>query len=238
MSIIIPQLNPLSLDFPDPYSALDHPNGLLAYGGDLSPERLIAAYSLGIFPWFNEGDPILWWSPAPRTVLFPNKLMISKSLKKTLKQKNYSVWINRDFPKVIRSCAEVSRHNQKNTWISEDMQEAYCRLNQLGFAHSFETWVHGNLVGGGYGILIGKIFFGESMFFSLPNASKISFVHMVQHLERMGIECIDCQMHTHHLSRFGAESISRADFLSTVKALTQKQPLSNLWMDCIHDESA
>jgi leucyl/phenylalanyl-tRNA--protein transferase len=235
MSICLPQLNH-RLEFPSPHQALEQPNGLLAYGGDLSPARILLAYHQGIFPWYSPGEPILWWSPAPRMVLYPEKLYVGRSLSKILKKPNYSVWINRDFSAVIQACAHASRPGQQGTWISPQMIEAYTRLHELGWAHSFESWRNGRLAGGGYGILLGGMFFGESMFSYVSDASKCAFVHWVRFLQQLGVGCIDCQMHTDHLSRFGAEFISRDEFLSTVKALSQKQLFLNKWTDCIHHE--
>ncbi|NPA57941.1 MAG: leucyl/phenylalanyl-tRNA--protein transferase [Aquificae bacterium] len=197
--------------FPDPYTApADMP---LAFGGDLSVERLLFAYSLGIFPWYSEGEPIMWWSPDPRMVLFPQKLKISRSLKRTLKNKGFEVRFNTAFGEVIRLCASVRRKGQEGTWITPQMIEAYTRLHELGFAHSVETYLDGKLVGGLYGVAIGRAFFGESMFHIVPDASKVAFVHLVKRLERENFRIIDCQQSTPHMARFGAEEISRREFL-------------------------
>jgi len=189
--------------FPPLETALVKPNGLLAAGGDLSPERLIEAYRSGIFPWFNANETILWWSPDPRMVLFPSELRISRSLNKILRNSNYEVRVDSAFSQVIQACAEP-RKGQSGTWIHSDMVSAYTVLHEMGLAHSVETWVGGELVGGLYGIAQGKMFFGESMFSRTHDASKIAFVHLVKQLERWNFKMIDCQMKTTHLASFGA----------------------------------
>ena len=221
--------------FPDVSLALSDPNGLLACGGDLSPDRLLSAYRHGIFPWFNPHEPILWWSPDPRMVLFPKRMRVARSLLKRLKRSDYAVYVDRDFPAVIHACATAHRPAQDGTWITRHMIDAYTRLHELGWVHSFETWMGGRLVGGGYGVLIGCMFYGESMFAHVSDASKLAFVHWVRFIERLGVGCIDCQMETDHLSRFGSEFISRDEFLSTVKALLPKRLFLELWTDCIHE---
>lgn len=197
--------------FPPLHQALDDPNGLLAVGGCLSSERLVNAYSQGIFPWFNDGDPILWWSPNPRLVLFPEKLNVSKRLAKTLRQQKFELTINQDFDAVIENCAQL-RADAEGTWISEDMKNAYSRLHRAGFAHSFEAWRNGELVGGLYGVGLGKVFFGESMFHTVSDASKVAFVHCVDYLKSRNFHLIDCQVYSEHLVSLGAEEISRDDF--------------------------
>jgi leucyl/phenylalanyl-tRNA--protein transferase len=206
--------------FPPLESALHEPNGLLAAGGDLSPKRLLAAYRLGIFPWFNEGEPILWWSPDPRMVLFPDELKISRSLAKRLKNSDYEVRFDMAFRDVMLACAEAQRPQQDGTWITADIIAAYCKLHELGYAHSAETWINGKLVGGLYGVAIGKMFYGESMFHHVADASKIAFVHMVQRLKQQGFELIDCQMKTAHLASLGAREIPRAEFSLRLAKLT------------------
>lgn len=198
--------------FPPLEMALTEPNGLLAAGGDLSPQRLVAAYRAGIFPWFNEGEPILWWSPDPRMVLFPSELKISRSLKKTLRKRHYRICIDQHFHEVIRSCATVPRQGQPGTWIHPEMITAYATLHEMGLAHSVETWIDDKLAGGLYGIAMGKVFFGESMFSTITDASKIAFVHLVKQLEYRGFGMIDCQMKTAHLASFGAREIPRRLF--------------------------
>ena len=198
--------------FPPLKMALTEPNGLLAAGGDLSPQRLISAYRKGIFPWFNDGEPILWWSPDPRMVLFPSELKISRSLKKVLRKGHYKVCVDRHFDQVIRSCAAAPRQGQTGTWIHPEMMKAYMTLHKMGLAHSVETWIGDKLAGGLYGVALGKVFFGESMFSSITDASKIALVHLVQQLEYQDIGMIDCQMKTAHLASFGAREIPRKEF--------------------------
>ena len=206
------------LFFPPLEDALVEPNGLLAAGGDLSPERLIKAYRCGIFPWFNENETILWWSPDPRMVLFPNELKISHSLNKILKKRDYEIRVDSAFNEVIRACA-APRKGQAGTWIHSDMISAYITLHEMGLAHSVETWVDGKLKGGLYGVTQGKIFFGESMFSQIDNASKIAFVHLVKQLEKWNYSMIDCQMKTTHLASFGAREIPRKEFSQKLKEL-------------------
>ncbi|POZ60901.1 leucyl/phenylalanyl-tRNA--protein transferase [Chromobacterium alticapitis] len=224
---MIPWLGPEPV-FPPAAQALSHPNGLLAAGGDLSPRRLLCAYSQGIFPWFSEGEPILWWSPAPRMVLFPEELKVSRSLAKTLRNLDYEIRVDTAFADVMRACAEP-RPGQDGTWIVPEMQAAYCRLHGLGYAHSFETWMDGELAGGLYGVSIGRMFYGESMFSHRPDASKLAFVHMVRHLAGQGVEMIDCQMHTSHLASLGARLVPRDVFLATLKQMTGQSPPGQMW---------
>ncbi|MBA2484129.1 MAG: leucyl/phenylalanyl-tRNA--protein transferase [Nitrosomonas sp.] len=198
--------------FPPLEMALTEPNGLLAAGSDLSPQRLISAYRKGIFPWFNEGEPILWWSPDPRMVLFPSELKISRSLKKVLKKGHYKICVDRHFEQVIRSCATAPRQGQLGTWIHPEIVAAYTTLHKMGLAHSVETWIDDKLAGGLYGISLGKVFYGESMFSSITDASKIALVYLVKYLELQGVSMIDCQMKTAHLASFGAREIPRKEF--------------------------
>lgn len=200
-----------SLNFPPLKQALREPNGLLAAGGDLSVQRLIAAYRHGCFPWFEQGQPILWWSPDPRTVLIPEQLHISRSLRKVLRSDQFSVTFDRNFAQVIHACAQP-REQQHGTWITDSIQNAYISLHQHGIAHSVEVWHGDELVGGLYGIAMGQLFFGESMFSRMSNASKAGFVTLVKHLSAAGFVLIDCQMPTEHLLNFGAQSIARTDF--------------------------
>ncbi len=204
--------------FPPLEDALVEPNGLLAASGDLSPGRLIEAYRSGIFPWFNENEPILWWSPDPRMVLFPSELRISRSLNKILRNSNYEVRVDSAFSQVIQACA-APRKGQSGTWIHSDMVSAYTELHEMGLAHSVETWVGGELIGGLYGIAQGKMFFGESMFSRIHDASKIAFVHLVKQLEQWNFNMIDCQMRTAHLASFGAREIPRKEFSQRLKEL-------------------
>jgi leucyl/phenylalanyl-tRNA--protein transferase len=230
---MIPWLTP-ETPFPPLDTALAHPNGLLAAGGDLSPQRLIEAYRCGIFPWFNEGDPILWWSPDPRMVLFPAELKISRSLRKTLKKANYTIRADSAFRQVVQACA-APRKGRPGTWIHDEMIAAYTALHEMGMAHSIETWMEGELVGGLYGVSQGKMFFGESMFSRTTDASKVAFVHLVRHLERRGFKMIDCQMKTAHLASFGAREISRKEFSLKLKELVNYQERVDKW--CMDYES-
>jgi leucyl/phenylalanyl-tRNA--protein transferase len=200
-----------SLDFPPLDNALREPNGLLAAGGDLSPERLIKAYRHGCFPWYQDGQPLLWWSPDPRTVLFPDQLHVSRSLQKVLRHGEFRVTFDQAFDAVIQACAGP-RSYADGTWITSPMQAAYRALHQRGVAHSVEVWHHEELVGGLYGLAMGQLFFGESMFSRASNASKVGFVELVNRLKDWGFVMIDCQMPTQHLQRFGATAISRQQF--------------------------
>lgn len=200
-----------TLDFPPLHKAMREPNGLLAAGGDLSADRLIQAYRHGCFPWFQEGQPILWWSPDPRTVLLPDELHVSKSLGKLLRQQRYRVTFDQDFAAVIEACA-APRSYAEGTWITDSMQAAYVQLHQRGLAHSVEVWDGDRLVGGLYGLAMGQLFFGESMFSRADNASKVGFVTLVEHLKAWGFVLIDCQMPTQHLHSLGARSIPRSLF--------------------------
>lgn len=191
---------------------LAEPDGLLAIGGDLSQERLVCAYRQGIFPWY-EGDTILWWSPDPRFVLFPSELKVSKSMKSLLKKKAFDFTINTAFADVIRNCRSISRRDQDGTWITPEVQRAYMRLHEAGIAHSAEVWQHGQLAGGLYGIRMGSMFFGESMFSNVSNASKYAFISYIMHLRTEGIKLIDCQVYTEHLESLGARMIDRAAFI-------------------------
>lgn len=202
--------------FPPVEQALLDPDGLLAVGGDLSPQRLLNAYQHGIFPWYTEGEPILWWSPDPRCVLFPEKLKISRSLRKTLRKKLFEVRMDTAFEAVMRACAE-NRPNQKGTWITEDILQAYVNMHQLGFAHSVECWQDGQLAGGLYGMAIGKVFFGESMFSRKTDASKVAMVYLCEYLKQHGFRLIDSQVYTQHLESLGAELIPRTRFVELLK---------------------
>jgi len=216
--------------FPPLQSALRHPNGLLAAGGDLSTERLLEAYRRGIFPWFSEGDPILWWSPDPRMVLFPEELKISRSLAKTLRNRRYEVRFDSGFDAVMAGCAEP-RKGEPGTWISEDMLAAYSRLHRLGYAHSVETWIDGNLAGGLYGVALGGAFFGESMFSRARDASKIALAALVAHLKEHGYGIIDCQMRTRHLESLGAREIPRRRFAKLLEELIHYRRAPGSWSD-------
>ncbi len=215
--------------FPPVELALREPNGLLCAGGDLTPQRIVHAYLNGIFPWYSPGEPILWWSPDPRMVLFPSEFRVSRSLRKTLRNTDYRVRLDSNFKSVIKSCAGIRRRDQAGTWITPEVQAAYCRLHELGYAHSVETWVDGILVGGLYGMAIGKMFYGESMFARVTDASKIAFAHLVRFLGDCGFGMIDCQMNTPHLASLGAREIPREDFVSRLRPLTAMPPLCGQW---------
>ena len=215
---MIPWLNPED-PFPPLSTALKDPSGLLAAGADLSPERLIQAYRQGIFPWFSNGDPILWWSPDPRMVLFPDELKVTRSLQKTLRKHAFEIRVDTCFRAVMSACAKAPRDGQNGTWITAGMLDAYDALHQQGIAHSVETWIDGALAGGLYGIALGGAFYGESMFAHSTDASKIAFVHLVRQLQRWQYEIIDCQMRTDHLTRFGAREIPRSEFSALLAKL-------------------
>lgn len=212
-----------NFDFPPLDKALQEPNGLLAAGGDLDPQRLIQAYRHGCFPWYQDGQPILWWSPDPRTVLFPDELHVSRSLAKFIRQQQYQVTIDQAFEQVIQGCAGP-RDYADGTWITSPMQDAYFQLHRLGVAHSAEAWQDNQLVGGLYGLAIGRLFFGESMFSRADNASKVAFVTLVQRLRASGFVMIDCQMPTQHLHSFGARAISRGEFASYLRRHLDETP--------------
>lgn len=197
--------------FPDPEGA--NRDGIVAIGGDLSPDRLLLAYEQGLFPWFNEGDPILWWSPDPRFVLFPSELKVAKSMRPYFNQRKFGLSYDRDFRQVIEKCQQTYRPGQGGTWITDDMLNAYCTLHEMGYAHSVEVWLEDELVGGLYGIALGKVFFGESMFAQVSNASKFGFIGLVRRLRDRGYTLVDCQQETRHLASLGARPISRSDFL-------------------------
>lgn len=211
-------LDPLDLSFPAADQALDDPEGLLAAGGDLAPQRLIQAYRQGIFPWYQDGQPLLWWCPDPRTVLIPDELHISRSMHKFLRKTDFRVSFDQDFMATIKACA-APRDYADDTWITRDMQAAYYQLHRLGLAHSVEVWQQDELVGGLYGVALGRVFFGESMFSRQTNASKTAFIYLVRQLKAWGFALIDCQMPTEHLFSLGARSIARRDFLQQLTHL-------------------
>ena len=226
----IPILSLKNNNFPDIHTAVEKRDGLVAIGGSLSPERLLTAYRLGVFPWFSDNQPIMWLCLSPRTVLFPDKLHIAKSLGKTIRNTPYVVTMNTAFEKVIAACASVERPEQDGTWITHDMQQAYIQLYQKGYAHSFEYWYQASpgslkLGGGLYGVQIGRIFFGESMFAVKPNASKVAFAWAVDFLKKSGIYLIDCQMKTEHLMRFGAEEMPLKNFQAALLQYCHLPPL-------------
>ncbi len=203
------------LRFPPPDAA--EPSGLLAVGGDLQSERLLLAYTMGIFPWYEDGLPILWHSPDPRMVLLPAHLRVSRSLRKAMRQPPFEIRLDSDFEAVIRACAQAPRDGQQGTWITDEMIEAYRRLHELGYAHSAEAWSGDELAGGLYGVSLGGCFFGESMFARRSNASKIAFVRLAEQLARWKFDLIDCQVHTAHLARFGATEWPRSRFLTALQ---------------------
>ncbi|EPJ48996.1 MAG: leucyl/phenylalanyl-tRNA--protein transferase [Osedax symbiont Rs1] len=220
---MVPWLSMSNHSFPAIDTALAEPNGLLAAGGDLTPNRLIAAYKKGIFPWFNQGEPILWWSPAPRCVLIPSQLHISKSLKKQIKKNQYRITFDLAFNQVIQSCSEI-RASDEGTWITDDIQQAYCHLFDQGVAHSIEVWDDNLLVGGLYGLALGRVFFGESMFSRRSNTSKIAFCYLAAQLKQWGFQLIDCQVHNNHLQSLGATEISRELFLDYLNDIDANSP--------------
>jgi leucyl/phenylalanyl-tRNA--protein transferase len=224
---LIPWLNPAE-PFPPLDRALSYPNGLLAAGGDLSVPRLLDAYRRGIFPWFGEGEPILWWSPNPRMVLFPAELRVSRSLAKRLRRRDYEVRADTAFRAVMEGSA-APRLGQPGTWITPPMIHAYTALHAEGYAHSVETWIAGELVGGLYGVAIGRVFYGESMFARVTDASKVAFVHLVRQLDQWGFGLIDCQMRTAHLASLGAREISRPNFTSRLRELLNYPNVSAPW---------
>ena len=211
-----------ALDFPP--VELAGPPGLLAVGGDLNVDRLLAAYSRGIFPWYSQGEPIMWWSPDPRLILKPDELKISKSLKRTLKKDVFTTTLNRAFPAVIQRCRSKPRPGQDGTWITPEMQAAYIRLHEAGYAESVEVWRGTDLVGGLYGVAIGRVFFGESMFSDVSDASKVGLVALVEELKRRGVPLIDCQVSSDHLKRLGAKEITRAEFTTRLRELAPILP--------------
>ena len=215
------------LVFPSPHLASHQ--GLLAVGGDLSIERLLLAYRRGIFPWYSEGEPILWWSPDPRLVLYPDELKVSRSLNKVINRGIFKVTMDRAFEEVISECARVRLETQEGTWIVDDMVSAYCRLHAAGYAHSVEAWQGERLAGGLYGVSLGRCFFGESMFTRVSNASKVALVVLVKHLKTLGFALIDCQIATTHLKRFGAKEISRVRYLKELKEALITPTLKGGW---------
>lgn len=214
--------------FPAIHKALKNPNGLLAVGGCLSNIRLINAYQQGIFPWYNPGEPILWWSPDPRLVLFPDHLHVSRSMAKTLRKKLFTITFDQCFTRVMEACA-TPRAYTAGTWLNEEMLQAYTLLHRQGIAHSVEVWLNHQLVGGLYGVAIGQVFFGESMFHTETNASKVAFIHLVQCLSQWNYQLIDCQVRTEHLMSLGAKEIKRHDFIELLRQLCSQLPSPNAW---------
>lgn len=216
------------LVFPPPHLADD--SGILAIGGDLRPERLLLAYSHGIFPWYERGEPILWHSPDPRMVLLADRLRVPRSLAKAVRKASFRLTLDTAFPRVIEACATTKRRGQRDTWITPAMMRAYTDLHRQGVAHSVEAWEGDTLAGGLYGVCLGGAFFGESMFTRVPDASKVAFVALVRQLERWGISLVDCQVHTDHLSRFGAEQWPRQQFLAALKKALARPTRMGPWI--------
>lgn len=220
----------LSRDLIFPPPALSEPDGLLAVGGDLSVKRLLLAYSMGIFPWYSDDAPILWWSPDPRLVLFPAELHVPRSLRQTIRKEQFRVTFDTAFERVIRACAERHEDTKGDTWITDEMIDAYLRLHRAGYAHSVESWsADGSLAGGLYGVSLGSVFFGESMFARVSDASKVAFVTLVERVRQEGCSMIDCQMTTHHLQRFGAREIPREVFLHILDEGLKNPTRSGSW---------
>jgi len=217
-----------SIEFPDTSEALDDPNGLLAVGGDLSAKRLLKAYSLGIFPWYTENQPILWWSPTPRMVLRPDALHIGRSSKKLINKRGFTIRVDSAFEQVVMHCAHIRRLDQDGTWITPTMIAAYKELHRLGYAHSVEAWHNGELAGGLYGMALGKAFFGESMFSAVTGASKVAFIFLAKALQKWEYKLIDCQIRTGYLESFGAIEIPRHEFEALLKAALNT-PTSANW---------
>ncbi|KAF3982637.1 MAG: leucyl/phenylalanyl-tRNA--protein transferase [Methylococcales symbiont of Hymedesmia sp. n. MRB-2018] len=215
-------------DFPAIETALKDPDGLLAAGGCLSSQRLINAYQLGIFPWYSPEEPILWWAPNPRLVLFPDKLRTSRSLKKTIRKEQFRITFDQAFPQVMQYCA-APRDKETSTWITEEIYQAYNHLHQQGISHSVEVWFSNELVGGLYGVAIGQVFFGESMFHKKTDASKVAFYYLTIQLSQWGYQLIDCQVQSNHLSSLGAQEIDRKEFSSLLKRHCCLQPHDKAW---------
>ncbi|MDX2247034.1 MAG: leucyl/phenylalanyl-tRNA--protein transferase [Bacteroidia bacterium] len=216
------------LIFPPPH--LSNRDGILAVGGDLSPERLLLAYSMGIFPWYSEEDPIIWWSPNPRLVLYPSDLKISRSMRPVFNQGKFIFTTDQAFREIISSCRQSPRKGQRGTWITDEMLEAYCLLHEEGFAHSLEVWEKDNIVAGLYGVSLGSCFFGESMFTRVSNGSKAGFIYLVQELEKRGYDLIDCQVYTDHLSSMGAVEVPRKKFLTQLENSLKKPTWRGKWL--------
>jgi leucyl/phenylalanyl-tRNA--protein transferase len=221
----LPWLDPDKLTFPDTSSALESPNGLLAAGGQLSPQWLLKAYSQGIFPWFSDDEPILWWSPSPRTIIYTDQLHVSRSLQKAIRKSTFAISFDQAFTDVMFACAEPrASQNGDGTWISDEIIAAYSELHHLGHAHSIEVWEDDVLVGGLYGIALGRVFFGESMFSRRTNSSKIALFHLVEQLKQWHYVAIDCQVYNDHLASLGAVEVARETFEVLIQRYTQNVP--------------
>lgn len=223
----LPWIEADAVNFPETSNALEEPNGLLAAGGNLSPKQLLTAYRNGIFPWYEEDQPVLWWTPDPRLVLYPEDLHVSKSMAKLLRKKAFEVTTDQAFEEVMWACAALRRGGE-GTWITEDIIEAYVRLHNMGIAHSVEVWEEGKLVGGLYGIALGKVYFGESMFSRTSNASKYGFIQLTRKLQKLGFGLIDCQIYSEHLASLGATEISRLAFEKELEKLRHNDAKS-IW---------
>ncbi|WP_324172316.1 leucyl/phenylalanyl-tRNA--protein transferase [Sulfurimonas sp.] len=221
---MIPQLNKYDLTFPDASEANE--DGILVWGGDLNPSRLLRAYQSGIFPWYAQNDPILWWSPNPRLIMELDDFKLSKSLKKSMKKFEYK--FDSNFTQVMKKCKEVPRNDQNGTWISDDIIEAYSTLFDMGIAHSVESYLDGELVGGAYGVVVGKVFCGESMFANTNDASKSAYAILIKHLKEWGYDFIDCQVPTNHLKSLGAKEVNRAYFIERLKSVNMDK-VNNIW---------
>jgi leucyl/phenylalanyl-tRNA--protein transferase len=219
------------IEFPDP--KLSDDEGLIAQGGELTPEYLLSAYCQGIYPWFCEDEPILWWSPNPRMVLLPEKFKLRKSLRQVINRSTYELKADTAFREVITNCSHIPRPDQAETWITNEIIEAYVKLHKLGYAHSFESYLNGDLVGGLYGISIGNCFFGESMFFTKTDASKVAFYHLVQFALKNNFAFIDAQQPTEHLNSLGAQPIPRNNFLELLETALQKDTIQGKWTNLI-----
>lgn len=216
-----------SIAFPAPHLADE--TGLLAIGGDLQPERLLLAYELGIFPWYNDDQPLLWWSPPERMLLFPGELKVSKSLQKRVDRQAFEVRIDTSFAQVMHHCAHAKRKGQDGTWITNEMTEGYCALHEMGYAHSFEAWQDGQLVGGLYGLSLGRAFFGESMFSLVTDASKVAFYHLHAFAQCHAFHFIDCQLHTDHLESLGARQVPREAYIKALNAALAFPDFTDIW---------
>ncbi|SMF31494.1 leucyl/phenylalanyl-tRNA--protein transferase [Alteromonadaceae bacterium Bs31] len=226
-------LDGADIGFPPTHSALTDPDGLLAVGGDLTPERIVNAYSLGIFPWYSEGQPLLWWTPNPRLVLDPEHLHLGRSTRKLLRKQPFKITVDQNFETVMRHCGTIPRKEQDGSWITEEMVDAYKNLHDLGVAHSVEVWQHDELVGGLYGLALGRVYFGESMFSLVSGASRVAFATLATQLQAWGFELIDCQIHSDYLESFGAKEVSREHFeshlLNSVAKTPRVESLSKPW---------
>jgi leucyl/phenylalanyl-tRNA--protein transferase len=216
--------------FPALTSALDEPNGLLAAGGDLSPERLLAAYRNGIFPWYSEGQPVLWWSPDPRMVLYVDEFKVSRSLRRRIRQGAFELRVDTDFRRVVSACASARRAGQYGTWITPAVMRAYVDMHERGYAHSVEAWCDDELVGGLYGLALGKVFFGESMFARAPDASKVALAGLIALLGQLGVPLVDCQQETTHLASLGARPVARSDFAAQLSRLIHSLEPPSGWI--------